>query len=409
VRVELQDFDFVVSVMNSDVVIWTRKALVRLFDLDFLNEHIAHAGMKSRFGDAQRAQQSLLDAIEALRPPANVSVRAAAWRQYNVLNLIYVQGLSQAEVSAQLNLGVRQLRRELAKAVRAVAAILFAGAADEAEVAVSTNPEMSPAAEYLQAEEVLRAALSLLDPLLQKQDVTINVALARPLPTFQGDPMVARQLIIAALTWMLHGMRSTTQNIEVDTDRRGLNLWFHRPSINDNDAQLGLVHQLAQLAGAEVELRTGDEAVLGIRLPAASKRCVLLIDDNADAIRLVGRMLQDSSEFHLVAARSPDEAMRLIASLRPACVILDVMMPQRDGWEVLTLMKAHPETTGIPVIISSVLKQTELALALGASAVLPKPFTTAELLATLTRVTAPSRRPDASTGITPAIRSALLL
>lgn len=393
--------------MNSDTVIWTRKALTRLFDLDFLNEHIARAGVQGRFGDAQRAQQSLLDAIEALRPPVNVSVRAAAWRQYNVLNLTYVQGLSQAEVSAQLNLGVRQLRRELAKAVRAVAAILFAAPADEAQVTASAEPAASPASEYLHGEDVLRAALALLDPLLQRQDVTINVTLARPLPAFQGNPMVARQLIIAALTWMLHGLRSTTQTIEADTDHRSLNLRFHRPAADD-DGRLALVRQLAQLAGAEVELRTGDEAVLGIRLPATSKRCVLLIDDNADAIRLVGRMLQDSSEFYLVATRSPDEAMALIASLRPACVILDVMMPQRDGWEMLTLMKAHPETTGIPVVISSVLKQPELALALGASAVLTKPFTTTELLATLRSVVAPSHRPDAPTETTPAIRSALL-
>ncbi len=59
------------------------------------------------------------------------------------------------------------------------------------------------------------------------------------------------------------------------------------------------------------------------------------------------------------------------------------MMPERDGWEVLTLLKSHPETARIPVIISSVLNQPDLGAALGAALMLPKPFTTEQLQAAL--------------------------
>jgi CheY-like chemotaxis protein len=81
--------------------------------------------------------------------------------------------------------------------------------------------------------------------------------------------------------------------------------------------------------------------------------------------------------------------------------VLDLMMPDRDGWELLSLLKTHPETAAIPVVVSSVLRQEELARALGAAAVLTKPFTPAQLLDTL-RAAILSGRPDPG----PAARSA---
>ncbi len=399
--------------MMDGAVVWTRRALVNLFDLDFLSTHIADTAARGRFTSALQAQQSLLDAIESIRPPASVSVRAPAWRQYHVLNLSYVQGLSQAEVSAQLNLGVRQLRRELAKAVRAVAALLFAGEPFNSEL--KTTPAESPAStaalhahehghndagehgherDYLHAEELLRTSLALLDPLLQRQDVSINVMMASHLPAFRGDAMVARQLIISAVTWMLHDVTAQTLLIELKLEHGYLVLRFHRPDSNDDAGQLSIVQRLASLAEAQTTLdSTGEAVTLTLRLAASDRRAVLIIDDNPDAIQLVQRMLQDSDEFYLVSATRPEEALRLAATVQPACILLDVMMPQRDGWELLTLFKTYPETSNIPIVISSVLQQEELAFALGAVAVLPKPFTAEQLLAEVRRATGLARSP----------------
>lgn len=388
---------------SDDAVIWTRKALANLFDLDYLARHI---GTQARFTHALQVQQSLLRAIESIRPPASTSIRSPAWRRYNVLNLTYVQGLSQAEVAAQLNLGVRQLRRELARGVRAIAALLFT---DVPHPVDSPLHEHAPAQarDYLRCEELLRRSLALLEPVLERQDLTVNVVIADRLPALYGDPMVIRQLVISALAWLMSDVQGTALHIELDVEEDALVLRLERPLSTSAAERLNAVQNLAEMAGARVELQQVDAQLrLLLRLNASRKRCVLMIDDNPDAIRLVERYLEGSTEFDLVSAASADEALRLVTSLQPACILLDVMLPQRDGWELLTLLRAHPETARVPVVISSVLRQDELARALGATAVLPKPFTAEALLAILRATSLPAqslvRRGEAA----PVMRSA---
>ena len=65
------------------------------------------------------------------------------------------------------------------------------------------------------------------------------------------------------------------------------------------------------------------------------------------------------------------------------CIILDVMLPGRDGWQILQSCKNHPDTADTPVLICSVLAMEELARSLGADGYLKKPPTRDALLATL--------------------------
>ena len=69
-------------------------------------------------------------------------------------------------------------------------------------------------------------------------------------------------------------------------------------------------------------------------------------------------------------------------------MLLDVLMPQEDGWDILQSLKTLPETASIPVVICSVLSQPHLALALGAAEVLRKPISEETLLATVKKVLA---------------------
>jgi CheY-like chemotaxis protein len=111
-----------------------------------------------------------------------------------------------------------------------------------------------------------------------------------------------------------------------------------------------------------------------------------MIDDDPDMIRLAQRHLQRSDEFYMVGVTQPEEALKQVASLRPVCILLDLMMPGHDGWELLRLFKTYPESAAIPVVISSVLKEDDLARALGAADVLPRPFNAAQLVAKLKSV-----------------------
>jgi CheY-like chemotaxis protein len=55
-------------------------------------------------------------------------------------------------------------------------------------------------------------------------------------------------------------------------------------------------------------------------------------------------------------------------------IVLDIMLPDVDGWELLSNLRERPLTRGIPVIVCSVIRESDLAQALGAAVFLPKPL-----------------------------------
>ena len=69
--------------------------------------------------------------------------------------------------------------------------------------------------------------------------------------------------------------------------------------------------------------------------------------------------------------------------ISPQIIVLDVMMPHVDGWEILGRLRQHPVTGQIPIIVCTILAQEELALSLGASSFIRKPITRQAFLAAL--------------------------
>jgi threonine synthase len=81
--------------------------------------------------------------------------------------------------------------------------------------------------------------------------------------------------------------------------------------------------------------------------------CIVLVDDSPDARRLIRRILQSQGNFTIHEAESGKQALQLIEKERPNLIILDLMMPEMDGFAVLDALKAKPETANIPVIVST--------------------------------------------------------
>jgi CheY-like chemotaxis protein len=136
----------------------------------------------------------------------------------------------------------------------------------------------------------------------------------------------------------------------------------------------------------EVTLLEQDESPLFacFTLPVAERVTVLVIDDNADTLQLFQRYLAES-RYRFVGANHPRQGLALAESEQPHIIILDVMMPENDGWAVLGQLRVHPQTQDIPVIVCSIVPQESLAQALGAAEFLRKPISPAELLAALDR------------------------
>ncbi len=80
---------------------------------------------------------------------------------------------------------------------------------------------------------------------------------------------------------------------------------------------------------------------------------VAIVDDTADARRLIRRILQSQGNYTIFEATNGKEALELIAKEHPDLLILDLMMPEMDGFAVLDALKANPETAQIPVIVST--------------------------------------------------------
>jgi len=109
-----------------------------------------------------------------------------------------------------------------------------------------------------------------------------------------------------------------------------------------------------------------------------------VVEDNPQVVQLFQRYLS-GSPFQMVTAPNGSVAFDLATAEQPAAITLDLLLPQRDGWEFLQVVKVHPDTRQIPVIVCSVLRERELALALGAADFLAKPVTQYALLSSLRR------------------------
>src|SRR5690606_16170787 len=89
--------------------------------------------------------------------------------------------------------------------------------------------------------------------------------------------------------------------------------------------------------------------------------------------------------FRVVTAASGQEGLRLARELKPTAITLDVMMPEMDGWSVLSQLKADDEIAGIPVIMLTMVADRSMGYALGATDYLSKPVDRNKLAAVLRR------------------------
>jgi DNA-binding response OmpR family regulator len=113
-------------------------------------------------------------------------------------------------------------------------------------------------------------------------------------------------------------------------------------------------------------------------------KTILVVEDNPQAAKLLSLYLIQAG-YRVLTAQSGSEALLLAQQYRPTAITLDLLLPDMDGWQVLSELKAMPRTHNIPVVIVSVLDRQVLGYQLGASDYLVKPVDRAELLHALRR------------------------
>jgi CheY-like chemotaxis protein len=193
-----------------------------------------------------------------------------------------------------------------------------------------------------------------------------------------------RQLLVRAITeWSRHLSAGTIApdayaqaeqiHIEIHGDRTPIDHLREDPLMRE---------LLAKYGGAlEIDHRE-DQTILTVALPAAPQIRVLVVDDNEDLLHFYRRYLQDT-RYQISALTDGSQIIETVESVQPDVIILDVMLPDTDGWELLTNLRQHLLGRTIPILICSVIQEEELALALGATGYLAKPVRRAALIAAL--------------------------
>jgi CheY-like chemotaxis protein len=209
--------------------------------------------------------------------------------------------------------------------------------------------------------------------------------------------VVLRQALLNVITYGLDSARGGLVEIGGIANQHQNGISIYAQSVNSGPGQpsnaqtalersgigLDVCQQLMATMKGHLAVENGDGQWQGsLTWPVFHESILLVVDDNQGIVDLFQRYLAGYN-WQVIGATNAEGARQLLATVRPASIVLDIMMPKEDGWELLRTLKADPNSRHIPVIVCSVLKEPDLASMLGAFAYLPKPVSQAALLQVL--------------------------
>jgi CheY-like chemotaxis protein len=248
--------------------------------------------------------------------------------------------------------------------------------------------------ESLPLERIFQEVALLCRPRIEASGGVLTIELPDNLPQVQADRIILRQIALdlVSVCSSYGALRSLPSMLCPTGGKCWLKFRLRRAypfPRGDVSAEIilfpqGPVRYWIERLRAQLVVEAGEEMPVRflLSLPQAEFTTILVVDDHEPAIRIIQRFL---SHTNIQVAGTPTQPRCCPArASHPQAVLLDVMMPTTDGWELLQALKSDPETD-IPVIICSVWEQPDLAYSLGANGFLKKPISQAELLDELAR------------------------
>lgn len=412
-------------------------AYQHLYDLVYLRTHpltdvLVPDSQMRRKDKAWQLHQILVDLIDELDPGAQAPPMSPPWRRYRLMSMRYLEGIEAQAVADQLAISRRHFYRERDSALEAVSDILWhrymenkaapqapprTGSAHPPHTADHTEhstPSTSEHFQLLRSEtanlaqshtgtrpaRVLLGVIELLGNVAQQQGLALAFTPPDSEPEVTVDANILRHLIVGAVGYLLKHTRDAQIRFQIETGPEATSsqvalrivpsppVMLPTPGIQRHD--FTALEELALVGGVDLVIRHEHDRLLGftLQLPLERQQKILVVDDNADTLELFQRFLV-SHRYQVFTAQSAQEAQELAIRRLPHAIIIDLMMPERDGWDILQTLRNHPTTQPIPVLVCSILPQADLALALGATAFLEKPFSEESLVKTLHTVLNP--------------------
>ena len=279
-------------------------------------------------------------------------------------------------------------------------------------------------------------------PLAEQNKNTLSVECPPDLPPIEADAMRLRQIILNLLSNackftkagdvklnVTTAVREGRQFVEITVTDTGIGMNAEQMSrlfeeFSQADAStarqyggtglgLAITRRLCQMMGGDVTVTSEPNkgSTFVVRLPLSASAiaevmgepaneqtlvkpgadCVLVIDDDQTARDLIADHLRQAG-FTVITAGGGREGLKRASEYRPIAITLDVIMPDMDGWSVLTALRTDSALPNIPVVIVSIVDERRQGMALGAAGYLTKPIDRDKLVDLVQRFRAPAGR-----------------
>ena len=403
--------------LRSDFFAVLHKTLINLYDpLELRNSPLIADLIRQPVADPTVELKKILhEAITSLMPDDQTPPTVTAWRVYELLNYRFIEYLSQKETSKSLSVSLRTVQRLEPEAIQilanGIAGLYDIDLVDELDPppggeAGPLNPSQldvtSQEYRYLKAypsnltnlNSVLAELADFVQKLNRASTKTIEIQTAQESIMTFTKPALLRQALLTIISGLSNRLRAGKILMALKKEYRFavIEITAQGPTTPLEQAPnlvefFAAMQPLVQISGGTLESANDQADVLCffLRFPLQKQYNLLVVDDNADAIRLVQKYLE-GTPYTVSGIQQSSRVMAAIEQDKPDLVIMDVMLPERDGWLLLGQIRQLPTQAKTPVIISTILPQEFLADPLGANGFLRKPFTPQELQQVVERV-----------------------
>jgi CheY-like chemotaxis protein/transcriptional regulator with XRE-family HTH domain len=406
---------------DQDFFASVRGALTHLYDPDYLRGcRLAQIlDLAGQFDAPTVLQRILINVIEGIKPAPGSAGYEELSELHELLTYRYVQQFSQEEVAHQLGVSVRHLRRRQNAAIYLVASALWEAHdlgrsglllhamaelpqvespgdkdgdldADEPDAADGIEGlswlAQSSRFERTELRPALAALLELYKPLAQANGVQVIVEGAQE-TAVAVHPVAFQQSVLQLLSLATSYARNNVIRLDIapignDVQIRLACATPWQPHRTDLEA-LAVIDSVVTLCGGRLQAGAVDALFsASITFPAARPLNVVVIEDNRELVDVMRRYAA-GTRFSIKALNPVVGVLQVVEASQPDVLVMDIMMPELDGLQLLTEIRQHSTLASVPVIVCSVLPQAALAKALGAVAFVAKPFKQVEFLEAL--------------------------
>jgi CheY-like chemotaxis protein len=344
----------------------------------------------------QRLHQLLVRTVEQMKPAETLNVNLPRHRSYLILKRRYIDGVAVQQLENEFSSSSRQFRRESHRAIEELVLMLWnlspqsalaaiqTSLANEATGASTSLVDFDRSVNLINLFDLVVDAAQTLSVIISSTHTQVTADIPATLPPVTADRVVLRLAIIKLLREAIAHSPLHVVKLHATASPDGIILEVDGvEGIRSEDSIFAEAAQLFTLAEGSLTLEADEPSSPGqcivVRLSTHHKPTVLVVDDDPAMARIIQRFLALKS-VNVLSCNSTSDVLKLARENKPVLILLDVLMPKRDGWEVLQELKANPDTYHINLAVCSIWDERELALALGADLFFQKPIDRTEFL-----------------------------